>query len=106
MTSRSPTFARAIAYAYPGSETVAGVAATYNAAEATAWATAVGSAAPTGKTDAAESTYLQSCLTAAVTAGYTPGSQTGGVGAGSSANGVGISIIARLLALGVNDLSS
>ena len=106
MTSRNPTFLRVRAHAYPGSETVAGVAATYNASEATAWATAVGSAAPTGKTDPAEATYLASCLTAAITAGYTQGSQTGGVGQMSSANGVGNSIIARLLALGTNDLSS
>lgn len=106
MTSRTPTFIRVIARAYPGSETVAGVAATYNASEATAWTTAVASATPTGSTDAAEATYLASCLTAAVTAGYTEGSQTGGVGPKDTSNGIGCAIITRLLALGTNDLSS
>lgn len=105
MTSRTPTFLRAIAQVF-GNEPTPGVAATYNASEATAWATAVASAAPSGSTDPAEATYLSSCLTAAITAGYTPGSQTGGVGAGNSQNGVGVSIIQRLLALGTNNLSS
>lgn len=105
MTQYYPTFAR-VRMAENGKD--GGTAATYNASEATAWLTAnTGWTAPAGRTDPAESTYLQSCLTAAVTAGYTPGSQTGGVGPYASlANGVGMAIILRLLALGVNKLTS
>ncbi len=103
MTTRNPTFVRAIV---PAAGVDGGKAATYNVAEVTAWNTAIASAAPTGSTDPAEATYLASCLTAAITAGYTPGSQTGGVGAKNATFGVGNAIIQRLLALGTNDLSS
>ena len=103
MATRQPTFVRAIV---PAAGNDGGTAATYNAAEATAWLTAVASAAPTGSTDQAEATYLASCLTAAKTAGYTPGTQTGGVGANNATFGVGNAIIQRLHALGTNDLTS
>lgn len=102
-TSREPSFTRVI---FPGDPTDGGVGATYNASEAAAWVTAIASAAPTGSTDAAEATYLATCLTAARTALYTPGTQTGGVGPyNSTANGVGQSILNRLIALGTNDLN-
>ncbi|HEV8032024.1 MAG TPA: hypothetical protein VGP42_13490 [Stellaceae bacterium] len=103
MTTRQPTFVRAIA---PDNGRDGGVAAAYNAAEVTAWTTACSSAAPSGSTDPAEATYLASCLAAAKTAGYTPGTQTGGVGANNATFGVGNAIIQRLLALGTNDLTS
>lgn len=100
-----PSFVRVIATPTADQEITAGYAATYNASEATAWATAVsGWTAPTGSTDPAETTYLQSCLTAARTAKYTQGSQVGTVAAPQT-YGVGIAIIQRLLALGVNDLT-
>ena len=93
MATRQPTFVRAIA---PDNGRDGGVAATYNVAEAAAWLTACSSAAPTGSTDPAEAAYLSSCLTAAKSAGYTHGTQTGGIGSKDTTAGVGIAIAGRL----------
>ena len=82
-----------------GSPYTMGTAATYNASELAAWNLAVQQWLPSGQNATVmETGYLQNCLVAAVTAGYTPGSLPSGA---SQPYGVATSIINRLRALGV-----